>query len=102
MRGAGSEEAKVLWELLETEREAARRADAMGLLTIQSMKRDALVDLVKVPDHERMELVRYARENLRRIRTLLNCYEGSLGIEKAPQTYGNKGRLRVLGGNGTP
>lgn len=96
-----SEEAKVLWELLETEREAARRADAMALLTIQSMKREALLDLAKVPNHERMELVRYARENLRRIRTLLSCYEGTLGIEKAPQTYGNSGRLRVIAGNGT-
>jgi hypothetical protein len=95
-----SEEAKVLWELLKTEREAARRADAMGLLTLQSMKRDAMEGLAKVPDHERMELVRYARENLRRIRTLLSCYEGSLGIEKAPQTYGNSGRLRVTVGNG--
>lgn len=100
MRGA-SEEAKVLWELLEAEREAARQADAMALLTIQSMKREALLELSKVPNHERMELVRYARENLRRIRTLLTCYEGTLGIEKAPQTYGNSGRLRVVAGTGT-
>ena len=96
-----SGEAKGLWELLEAEREAARRADALALLTIQSMKRDALAELGNVADHERMELVRYARENLRRIRTLLKCYEGSLGIEKAPQTYGNSGRLRVVAGNGT-
>ena len=53
-----SDEAKALWELLEAEREAARQADAMALLTIQSMKRDALSDLSKVPNHERMELVR--------------------------------------------
>ncbi len=93
-----SEAAIALWELLDAEREAARRADPLALLALQDLKRDAIAAIDEVPDAEREELVRYARRNLRLIGTLLSCYEGLLDIPTKPQTYGASGRLQINGG----
>ena len=80
-------------ELLEAEREAVRRADTLALLALQELKQDAIRELQALPDDEREALAEYARENLRRIRHLLRCYEGCLDLP--PATYAPTGRLRA-------
>ncbi|MEM9860629.1 MAG: hypothetical protein AAF938_03335 [Myxococcota bacterium] len=76
-----------LWELLRAEREAARRADGLALLTLQQMKREVLAELPPLSDAEHEAIVRYAKENLRRIGTLVRCFEGCLDVSR-PDTYG--------------
>ena len=50
-----------MWQLLEAEREAARRADAMALLTLQEMKRELMPMLVNVAADQRDAMATYAR-----------------------------------------
>ena len=79
-------------DALETERNAALRADFDRLLTVQEEKR-ALLEQVRASATPEMagELAELARKNLALLRHLLSCVRGYLGLDAEP-SYGAKGQ----------
>lgn len=77
---------------LQTERDAARRADFDGLLSVQEEKRALLAQVkASATPEDAAELAELARKNLGLMRHLLSCLRGYLGLEAEP-TYGAKGQ----------
>jgi hypothetical protein len=77
---------------LSAEREAALRADFDELLRVQDEKRALLPLLKEAADPSVVEqLSEQARKNLRLLRHLMACVEGTLGISAATPTYNASG-----------
>jgi hypothetical protein len=92
------QEATQLLELLEQERDAARRADVERLIELQSLKQEALIRLesIDLPDSVRIRLVDTARSNIDLMRHLAQCLHGLLTCD-APNLYNASGAKAVGG-----
>ena len=79
-------------DALETERNAALRADFDTLLSVQEEKR-GLLEQVRASATPEMagELAELARKNLGLLRHLLSCVRGYLGLDAEPG-YGARGQ----------
>jgi hypothetical protein len=99
-----SEVVQAFARALSAEREAALRADFDGLLRVQEEKRALLPLLKETADPAIVEeLSEQARKNLRLLRHLLLCVEGTLGITAAAPTYNASGQnaQRAFGAQAT-
>jgi hypothetical protein len=90
-----SDAAQAFARALAAEREAALRADFDELLRVQEEKR-ALLPLLKESADPAVvdELSERARKNLRLLRQLLTCVQGTLGITAEP-TYTAHGQTSL-------
>jgi len=86
--------ARRLWELLELEREAARRADVEALVTLQEQKRELMQALGEqgVEETERDALAQTSAENIELIRHLVAMLGVLAGVSTS--TYGRRGMTR--------